>query len=115
MRRLDESLTGAVVARRLARMTITTATATQPRLLCRPGPTNVDPAVLDAMQTPMLGHLDPDFHEILLEVVSLLREVYRAGDDDVVLALQSTGTAGMEAGIANLVEPGDTVVVGSAG
>jgi alanine-glyoxylate transaminase/serine-glyoxylate transaminase/serine-pyruvate transaminase len=71
--------------------------------------------VLDAMQTPMLGHLDPDFHEILLEVVALLREVYRAGDDDVVLALQSTGTAGMEAGIANLVEPGDTVVVGSAG
>jgi alanine-glyoxylate transaminase/serine-glyoxylate transaminase/serine-pyruvate transaminase len=93
-------------------MTITTAT--KPRLLCGPGPTNVDPAVLEAMQTPMLGHLDPDFHDILLEVVADLREVYRA-DDGVVLAIQATGTAGMEAGIANLVEPGDTVIVGSAG
>lgn len=96
-------------------MTIATATATKPRLLCGPGPTNVDPAVLDAMQAPMLGHLDPDFHEILLEVVELLREVYRAGDDSVVLAIPATGTSGMEAGIANLVEPGDTVIVGSAG
>lgn len=113
MRAFDESLTRRRLRPTLAVMTITTAT--QPRLLCGPGPTNVDPAVLDAMQAPMLGHLDPDFHEILLEVVELLREVYRTGDDDVVLALQSTGTAGMEAGIANLVEPGDTVVVGSAG
>jgi alanine-glyoxylate transaminase / serine-glyoxylate transaminase / serine-pyruvate transaminase len=94
---------------------MTTLSATKPRLLCGPGPTNVDPAVLEAMQAPMLGHLDPDFHDILLEVVSLLRSVYRAGDDELVLALSATGTSGMEAGIANLVEPGDTVVVGSAG
>ncbi len=94
---------------------MTTLAATKPRLLCGPGPTNVDPAVLEAMQAPMLGHLDPDFHDILLEVVALLREVYRAGDDGVVLALSATGTSGMEAGIANLVEPGDTVVVASAG
>jgi alanine-glyoxylate transaminase / serine-glyoxylate transaminase / serine-pyruvate transaminase len=96
--------------------TITVAPlATRQRLLCGPGPTNVDHSVLDAMHAPMLGHLDPDFHEILLEVVAMLRDVYRAGDDGLVLALQSTGTAGMEAGIANLVEPGDTVIVGSAG
>jgi alanine-glyoxylate transaminase/serine-glyoxylate transaminase/serine-pyruvate transaminase len=94
---------------------MTTITATKPRLLCGPGPTNVDPVVLEAMQAPMLGHLDPDFHEILLEVVELLRAVYRAGDDGLVLAVSATGTSGMEAGIANLVEPGDTVVVGSAG
>jgi alanine-glyoxylate transaminase / serine-glyoxylate transaminase / serine-pyruvate transaminase len=113
MRRLDESLTAARAGLTLAAMT--TLAATKPRLLCGPGPTNVDPAVLDAMRAPMLGHLDPDFHDILLEVVALLRDVYRAGDDGVVLAIQATGTSGMEAGIANLVEPGDTVVVGSAG
>jgi alanine-glyoxylate transaminase/serine-glyoxylate transaminase/serine-pyruvate transaminase len=94
---------------------MTTLTASKPRLLCGPGPTNVDPAVLEAMHAPMLGHLDPDFHEILLEVVADLREVYRADDGALVLAIQATGTAGMEAGIANLVEPGDTVIVGSAG
>jgi alanine-glyoxylate transaminase/serine-glyoxylate transaminase/serine-pyruvate transaminase len=72
------------------------------RLLCGPGPTNVDPAALAAMAKPMLGHLDPELHGILDEVVAMLREVYRAADG-VVLPLQSTGTSGMEAGIVNLV------------
>ena len=71
------------------------------RLLCGPGPTNVDPAVLDAMTRPMLGHLDPQMHEILLDVVDLLRRVYRM-PDGLVLPLHCTGTAGMEAGIVNL-------------
>jgi alanine-glyoxylate transaminase/serine-glyoxylate transaminase/serine-pyruvate transaminase len=96
--------------------TITVAPlATKQRLLCGPGPSNVDAAVLDAMEAPMLGHLDPDFHDLLSEVVAMLRDVYRAGEGGLVLALSSTGTAGMEAGIANFVEPGDTVIVGSAG
>jgi alanine-glyoxylate transaminase / serine-glyoxylate transaminase / serine-pyruvate transaminase len=84
------------------------------RLLCGPGPTNVDPAVLEAMSRPMLGHLDPDFHEILHDVVGMLRRVYRM-PDGLVLPLHCTGTAGMEAGIANLLEPGDTVIVGQCG
>jgi alanine-glyoxylate transaminase/serine-glyoxylate transaminase/serine-pyruvate transaminase len=62
----------------------------------------------------MLGHLDPDLHDILTELVAMLRRVYQA-DSGVVLPLQSTGTSGMEAGIANLVERGDTVIVGSSG
>jgi alanine-glyoxylate transaminase/serine-glyoxylate transaminase/serine-pyruvate transaminase len=74
----------------------------------------VDPAVLEAMTRPMLGHLDPKLHEILLEVVELLRRVYRM-PDGLVLPLHCTGTAGMEAGIANLVEPGDTVIVAQCG
>jgi alanine-glyoxylate transaminase/serine-glyoxylate transaminase/serine-pyruvate transaminase len=74
----------------------------------------VDPAVLDAMRKPMLGHLDPDLHEILLDVVGMLGQVYRM-PDGLVLPLHCTGTAGMEAGIANLVEPGDTVIVAQCG
>jgi alanine-glyoxylate transaminase/serine-glyoxylate transaminase/serine-pyruvate transaminase len=84
------------------------------RLLCGPGPTNVDPAALEAMQKPMLGHLDPEMHEILLDLVGLLRRVYRA-ESGIVLPLQATGTSGMEAGIVNLVEPGETVIVGASG
>jgi alanine-glyoxylate transaminase/serine-glyoxylate transaminase/serine-pyruvate transaminase len=84
------------------------------RLLCGPGPTNVDPTVLEAMNRPMLGHLDPELHEILLEVVDMLRRVYRM-PHGLVLPLHCTGTAGMEAGIANLLEPGDTVVVAQSG
>ncbi len=84
------------------------------RLLCGPGPTNVDPAVLDAMRKPMLGHLDPDLHDILLDVVGMLRRTWRM-QEGLVLPLHCTGTAGMEAGIANLIEPGDTAVVGTCG
>jgi alanine-glyoxylate transaminase/serine-glyoxylate transaminase/serine-pyruvate transaminase len=90
------------------------ALAPPERLLCGPGPTNVDPAALAAMGKPMLGHLDPAFHAILDEVVAMLGEVYRA-PGGMVLPLQSTGTSGMEAGIVNLVEPGDTVIVGVSG
>jgi alanine-glyoxylate transaminase/serine-glyoxylate transaminase/serine-pyruvate transaminase len=84
------------------------------RLLCGPGPSNVHPRVLEAMQLPMLGHLDPDFHRILEELVLLLQDVYRR-DDGLTVALSASGTSGMEAGIAALVEPGDRVVVANAG
>jgi alanine-glyoxylate transaminase / serine-glyoxylate transaminase / serine-pyruvate transaminase len=84
------------------------------RLLCGPGPTNVEPSVLDAMRKPMLGHLDPDLHDILLEVVEMLRHAYRMREG-LVLPLHCTGTAGMEAGIANLLEPGDTAIVARSG
>lgn len=84
------------------------------RLLCGPGPTNVDPAALAAMQQPMLGHLDAEIHEILLEIVRMLRLVYR-NPEGLVLALQATGTTGMETGLVSLTEPGDTVIVGASG
>lgn len=87
---------------------------TPARLLCGPGPSDVEPSVLAAMRRPMLGHLDPAFHAVLDEVVSLLRAVWRMPDGDV-LALPSTGTSAMEAGLANLLEPGDTAIVAEAG
>ena len=85
------------------------------RLLCGPGPTNVDPAALEAMRRPMLGHLDPTLHEMLLDLCGLLRAAYRAESAAIVLPLQATGTSGMETGIATLVEPGDSVIVGVNG
>ena len=84
------------------------------RLLCGPGPTNVEPAALRAMRNPMLGHLDPELHDVLADLVAHLRRVYKA-ESGLVVPLSATGTAGMEAGIANLVEPGDTVIVGVNG
>jgi alanine-glyoxylate transaminase / serine-glyoxylate transaminase / serine-pyruvate transaminase len=84
------------------------------RLLCGPGPCNVSPAALTAMRRPLLGHMDPDFADILLEVVTLLRTAYRA-DGGLVLPLQATGTSGMEAGLAHLLEPGEVAIVGVNG
>lgn len=62
----------------------------------------------------MLGHLDPDLHDILLEVTELLRGVYRA-HGGLVIPLQATGTSGMETGLSNLLESGDKVIVGVCG
>lgn len=66
------------------------------------------------MQRPMLGHLDPHLHEQLLDVIDMLRLAWRTGAS-TVLPLSATGTSGMEAGIVNLVAPGETIVVGSCG
>ncbi len=84
------------------------------RLLCGPGPSNADPAVLAAMQQPLLGHMDPDLLAILEQVVTLLRATYRASGG-LVLPLQATGTSGMETGLVSLLEPGDTAIVGVSG
>ena len=84
------------------------------RLLCGPGPCNVSPAALAALQKPLLGHMDPDFADILLEVVELQRIAYQASGG-VVLPLQATGTSGMECGLTHLLEPGDTAIVGVNG
>jgi alanine-glyoxylate transaminase/serine-glyoxylate transaminase/serine-pyruvate transaminase len=84
------------------------------RLLCGPGPSNVHPKVLDAMRLPMNGHLDPDFWDVLLDLVGGLKALWRR-PDGLSLCFSASGTSGMEAGIANLVEPGDKVVVAHAG
>jgi alanine-glyoxylate transaminase/serine-glyoxylate transaminase/serine-pyruvate transaminase len=84
------------------------------RLLAGPGPSNVEPAVLEAMQKPMLGHLDPDLHEILLELVDFQRRVYNA-EGGLVIPHQATGSSGMECGLVNLLEPGDTAIVAVTG
>lgn len=84
------------------------------RLLCGPGPTNVDLRVLKALAKPILGHLDPDFLRVLEDVVAMLHALFRRSDG-LALALSSTGTSGADAGLAALVEPGDTVIVGAAG
>jgi alanine-glyoxylate transaminase/serine-glyoxylate transaminase/serine-pyruvate transaminase len=84
------------------------------RLLLGPGPSPVHPRVLRAMSTPLLGHLDPKFLEIMNEVQAQLRGVFRT-ENPFTIAVSGTGSAGMEAALVNVVEPGDTVVVVAAG
>ena len=43
------------------------------RILLGPGPSNVHPRVLQAMLTPMLGHLAPDRYSAVDDVRSLRR------------------------------------------
>lgn len=84
------------------------------RILLGPGPSDVHPAVLRAMSAPLLGHLDPDFTPLLDEVGEGLRTVFRT-TNRVTFPVSGTGSAGMEAVVVNLVEPGERVVVGVNG
>lgn len=75
-----------------------------------PGPSDVHPRVLRAMSTPLVGHLDPAFVEIMDETQDLLRYVFRT-ENEWTIPVSGTGSAAMEAAFANLVSPGDTVLV----
>ena len=80
------------------------------RLLCGPGPSNVHPKVLEALQLPMHGHLDPDFWDVLADLVAGMRSLWLAGDGGLTISLSSSGNSAMEAGFMNLVNPGDKVI-----
>ena len=80
------------------------------RTLMGPGPSDVHPRVRRAMTTPLVGHLDPAFVDLMDEVQELLRYAFRT-DNKWTIPISGTGSAAMEAAIGNLVEPDDTVLV----
>lgn len=84
------------------------------RLLMGPGPVETSPRVLRAMSSNMVGHLDPQFMEIMNETMELTRFVFQT-KNQLTLPMSGTGSAGMETVMVNLLEPGDKAVVCVAG
>src|SRR5215218_4599580 len=84
------------------------------RLLLGPGPSNPYPEAVAALGRPMLGHMDPEFIAIMDETMARLRTVFHT-DNALTFPVSGTGSAGMEACFVNLVEAGDTVIVGVNG
>ncbi|MFP8954452.1 pyridoxal-phosphate-dependent aminotransferase family protein [Natrialbaceae archaeon A-arb3/5] len=84
------------------------------RTLLGPGPSNVHPRVLRAMTTPMVGYLDDSYVEIMDELQDQLRYLFQT-ENECTFAVSGTGSAAMETAFANLVEPGETVLVPSNG
>ena len=80
------------------------------RTLMGPGPSPVHPDVLAALARPTLGHLDPAFVGLMDDVKGLLQATFRT-ESRLTMPVSGPGTAGMEGTVANLVEPGTTVVV----
>jgi alanine-glyoxylate transaminase/serine-glyoxylate transaminase/serine-pyruvate transaminase len=81
-----------------------------PRVLLGPGPSDVHPRVLTSMALPLLGHLDPQFLEIMNETQEMLRQVFQT-KNALTFPVSGTGSAGMETTVVNLIEPGDRMVV----
>ena len=80
------------------------------RILMGPGPSDVSPRVLAALARPTIGHLDPEFQNLMEEIKGALQRLFNAPDHACV-PLPAPGTAGMEAAIMNLLEPGDRAVI----
>jgi alanine-glyoxylate transaminase/serine-glyoxylate transaminase/serine-pyruvate transaminase len=84
------------------------------RLLLGPGPSNPYPEAVAALSRPTLGHMDPEFIGVLDETMARLRTVFRTANA-LTLPMSGTGSAGMETCFVNLLEPGDTAIVGANG
>lgn len=80
------------------------------RTLMGPGPSDVNPRILNAMARPTLGHLDPQFIELMDNTKSLLQYAFKT-ENALTMPISAPGSAGMEACFVNLVEPGDKVLV----
>lgn len=79
------------------------------RTLMGPGPSDIHPRVLAAAAAPTVGHLDPYFLQVMDEVQAMLREVF-CTSNEMTMAISGTGSAGMEACVVNLIEPGDKMI-----
>jgi len=80
------------------------------RILMGPGPSDVSPRVLAALARPTVGHLDPAFQDLMEDIKAALARLFNAPDHACV-PLPAPGTAGMEAALMNLLEPGDRAVI----
>lgn len=84
------------------------------RILMGPGPSDVHPRVLQALAKGTVGHLDPYYLEVMNGLQQMLRQLFRT-TNPMTFAVSGTGSAGMEATVVNLIEPGDSMVVCASG
>ena len=84
------------------------------RLLLGPGPSNPYPEAVEALARPVLGHLDPEFLTLVADTAQRLRTVFGTRNR-LTLPVSGTGSAGMEACLASLLEPGELAIVGVNG
>ena len=76
------------------------------RTLMGPGPSDVNPMILEALARPTIGHLDPMFVSLMDEIKTLLQYAFKT-KNELTMPVSAPGSAGMETAFVNLVEPGD--------
>lgn len=84
------------------------------RTLMGPGPSDVHPRILQALAMPTIGHLDPEFVDLMDRIKSLLQYAFQT-KNELTIPVSAPGSAGMETCFANLVEPGDKVIIARNG
>ena len=84
------------------------------RLLLGPGPSNAHPEVLKALSLNPIGHLDEAYLQLMSETQELLRYAWQC-ENRVSLPMSGTGSAAMEASIANFIEEGEKILIAKKG
>ena len=87
----------------------TTITPTK-RILMGQGPSDAHPRVLKAMSNPLIGHLDPEFLQIMDDVKNKVKEIFLT-NNNLTFVVSAPGSAGMETCLVNLLEPGDECII----
>ncbi|RVT63698.1 alanine--glyoxylate aminotransferase family protein [Niallia taxi] len=80
------------------------------RTIMTPGPVEVDPRVLRAMSTPILGQFDPAFTDIMNNVMKMLQRTFKT-NNEWAFPIDGTSRSGLEAVLASVIEPGDKVLI----
>jgi len=80
------------------------------RLMMTPGPSNMDPRVYRALATPLVGHVDPWFINMMGEVQALLRRIFQT-ENRLTFPISASGSGGIEATVVNPLEEGDEAIV----
>lgn len=75
-----------------------------------PGPSDVHPRVLKAMATPLVGHLDPQFLQVMDEIKEMVQLTFQT-QNPLTFVVSAPGSAGMETCLVNLLEPGDEALI----
>lgn len=83
---------------------------TSRRYLMGPGPSDVHPRVLKAMSTPLIGHLDPEFVDIMDDIKAMAQRTFQT-QNHLTFVVSAPGSAGMETCLVNLLEPGDEALI----
>lgn len=82
-------------------------------IMLTPGPTPLPPSVLAAMSKPLIHHRTEKFGALFASVIEDMKWVYRTTGR--VYMMTTSGTGAMESAVANLLSPGDEVLVCSTG
>lgn len=85
----------------------------RPEIFLAPGPVAVPPQVYLAQGSPLVYHRGPAFGDLLRDLTTNLQKLFRTKND--VLTFTASGTGGLESAVANLMSPGDRVVIPVAG
>ncbi len=81
------------------------------RLMLTPGPSSVDPRVYRALSTPLVGHMDPWFNEVLIADIEVLMKSVFQTSNRITFPISASGSGGIEAAVLNPLEAGDDALI----